>query len=161
MQGHEAHSTTKHKYKMNILDLFNVTCTATINVEGSVFDGCGDTYQGSHLGYTFHSKWKGVSDRYSCVKSPQGEIVASCDTVRSDGGLWATHENCPEWLMPIGDKLRQYEEQEAAYAAQKTEEEAIIRRDRRELDRVLAAYHGTRLFKHLAKLGKSHLAYLA
>lgn len=63
--------------------------------------------------------------------------------------------------MPIGDKLRQYEEQEAAYAAQKTEEEAIIRRDRRELDRVLAAYHGTRLFKHLAKLGKSHLAYLA
>ena len=164
MQGHEAQSTTKPNKKMQsntkisaILSLFNIECTSVIDCRGSIFDGCGDTYEGSFKGFTYHSKWVGINGRFSTITSPDGERVAHC----RDGGFWFTHPNCPEWLMPLGDDYRRLMEEEAEYAAQKNEEEEAIRRDRRELDRILDSYHGTRLFKHLARLGKSHLAYLA
>ena len=151
-------TTTTTTETETILALFNIKCTSIIQMEGSVFDGCGDDYEGSHLGYTYQSNWKGVSDRYSCIVSPSGDKVAMCDTVF--GGRWFLREGAPAWLAPLGEAERLHEEALAEERAERREAEEAIRRDRRELNRILSQYHGTRLLKHLAKLGKAHLAYL-
>jgi len=148
-------TTTAPMTTEQILDLFNIKCTSVIEVRGSIFEGCGDTYDGAFEGYTYHSKWVGINGRYSVILSPEGERVAHCRD-----GLWFTHPNCPEWLMPLGDEYRRREAERAAERAEELAAEEAIRRDRRELDRILDVYHGTRLFKHLANIGKSRLAYL-
>jgi hypothetical protein len=154
---------TNTKYKTmtttteQILALFNIECTSVIEVRGSIFEGCGDTYEGTFEGYIYHSKWVGINGRFSTITSPNGERVAHC----RDGGFWFCHENCPEWLMPLGDDYRRQDAERAAERAEELAAEEEVRRDRDELDRILDSYRGTRLFKHLARLGKSHLAYLA
>jgi len=138
-----------------IMFLFDIKCTSTVDCPNSIFDGCGDTYHGSYLGYTYHSKWVGINGRFTTITSPDGERVAQCRD-----GLWFTHPNCPAFLYPLGDEYRRREAERAAEVAEERAAEEAIRRDRDELDRVLKSYHGTRLIKHLANIGKSRLAYL-
>jgi len=143
------------KMQTNILSSFKIQCTSVIDCPNSVYDGCGDTYEGVFNGYAYHSKWVGVDGRYSTITSPSGECVAHCQN-----GLWVTNELTPDWLMPLGDEHRLQEAERAAEIAAELADREAIERDTEELSHVLWSYHGTRLIKHLARLGKSRLAYL-
>ena len=132
-----------------------------VNCPGSIFDGSISKDVAEYKSFVMKGEWHGVDSWRSIIEDKEGKTVADQISFTHYNGstsvLWSVNDDAPKW-MKEHDELKYAQSENDRLHDEEYATEMAVHEEMFELESIQDRYKGTRLFKHLANMGKSHLA---